>query len=56
MDSFVTIVGIPQPVIGQRVVKHGPNALIDENLPVVVLATRGLGNPASEVRKSVTVE
>ncbi len=25
--------------------KHGPNALIDENLPVVVLATR---DPASE--------
>jgi glucosamine--fructose-6-phosphate aminotransferase (isomerizing) len=27
--------------------KHGPNALIDENLPVVVLATRDEGDPAS---------
>ena len=28
--------------------KHGPNALIDENLPVVVLATR---DPESEVEQ-----
>ncbi|MBI4465385.1 MAG: glutamine--fructose-6-phosphate transaminase (isomerizing) [Acidobacteria bacterium] len=28
--------------------KHGPNALIDEELPVVVLATREAGNEASE--------
>jgi glucosamine--fructose-6-phosphate aminotransferase (isomerizing) len=27
--------------------KHGPNALIDENLPVVVLATRDPSNPES---------
>ena len=27
--------------------KHGPNALIDENLPVVVLATRNESDPAS---------
>jgi glucosamine--fructose-6-phosphate aminotransferase (isomerizing) len=27
--------------------KHGPNALIDENLPVVVLATRNENDPAS---------
>jgi glutamine---fructose-6-phosphate transaminase (isomerizing) len=27
--------------------KHGPNALIDENLPVVVLATRDEGDPNS---------
>ena len=27
--------------------KHGPNALIDENLPVVVLATRDQNDPAS---------
>jgi glucosamine--fructose-6-phosphate aminotransferase (isomerizing) len=27
--------------------KHGPNALIDENLPVVVLATRDASDPAS---------
>jgi glucosamine--fructose-6-phosphate aminotransferase (isomerizing) len=29
--------------------KHGPNALIDENLPVVVLATRDPHDPQSEV-------
>src|SRR5580658_4373124 len=29
--------------------KHGPNALIDENLPVVVLATRDPASPASRV-------
>jgi glucosamine--fructose-6-phosphate aminotransferase (isomerizing) len=29
--------------------KHGPNALIDENLPVVVLATRDPSDPASMV-------
>jgi glucosamine--fructose-6-phosphate aminotransferase (isomerizing) len=29
--------------------KHGPNALIDENLPVVVLATREPGNDESRV-------
>jgi glucosamine--fructose-6-phosphate aminotransferase (isomerizing) len=28
--------------------KHGPNALIDGTLPVVVIATREKGNPASE--------
>jgi len=30
--------------------KHGPNALIDENLPVVVLATRDEGDPESMQR------
>ena len=29
--------------------KHGPNALIDEKLPVVVIATRERGNEASEL-------
>jgi glutamine---fructose-6-phosphate transaminase (isomerizing) len=29
--------------------KHGPNALIDENLPVVVLATRDPGSESSRV-------
>lgn len=29
--------------------KHGPNALIDENLPVVVLATRDLSSPTSRL-------
>jgi glucosamine--fructose-6-phosphate aminotransferase (isomerizing) len=35
--------------------KHGPNALIDENLPVVVLATREEGNVVSMVRYEKTV-
>jgi glucosamine--fructose-6-phosphate aminotransferase (isomerizing) len=30
--------------------KHGPNALIDENLPVVVVATRDENDPASMTR------
>ncbi len=30
--------------------KHGPNALIDERLPVVMVMPREVGNPASEVR------
>lgn len=35
--------------------KHGPNALIDQNLPVVVLATREEGNAESMVRYEKTV-
>ncbi len=34
--------------------KHGPNALIDERLPVVVINTREDGNKASEVRYEKT--
>jgi glucosamine--fructose-6-phosphate aminotransferase (isomerizing) len=34
--------------------KHGPNALIDERLPVVVVNTREAGNPASELRYEKT--
>lgn len=34
--------------------KHGPNALIDEKLPVVVVNTRENGNPASELRYEKT--
>jgi glucosamine--fructose-6-phosphate aminotransferase (isomerizing) len=30
--------------------KHGPNALIDENLPVVIIATRDLTDPGSVLR------
>jgi glucosamine--fructose-6-phosphate aminotransferase (isomerizing) len=30
--------------------KHGPNALIDENLPVVIIATRDLNDPGSVLR------
>ena len=35
--------------------KHGPNALIDENLPVVILATRDEKDPASMTRYEKTV-
>jgi glutamine---fructose-6-phosphate transaminase (isomerizing) len=35
--------------------KHGPNALIDENLPVVVIATRDANNPGSMVRYEKTI-
>jgi len=35
--------------------KHGPNALIDENLPVVVLATRDQGDANSMTRYEKTV-
>jgi len=35
--------------------KHGPNALIDENLPVVVLATCDRGDPGSTLRYEKTV-
>jgi glutamine---fructose-6-phosphate transaminase (isomerizing) len=35
--------------------KHGPNALIDEHLPVVFVATFEPGNPASELRYQKTL-
>ncbi len=35
--------------------KHGPNALIDENLPVVILATRDPNDPLSVVRYEKTM-
>jgi glutamine---fructose-6-phosphate transaminase (isomerizing) len=35
--------------------KHGPNALIDENLPVVVLASRDESDPASKLRYEKTL-
>ncbi|MFY9559875.1 MAG: glutamine--fructose-6-phosphate transaminase (isomerizing) [Terriglobales bacterium] len=35
--------------------KHGPNALIDENLPVVIIATRDVNSPASMVRYEKTI-
>jgi glucosamine--fructose-6-phosphate aminotransferase (isomerizing) len=35
--------------------KHGPNALIDEKLPVVVLATRDPASPDSQVRYEKTL-
>jgi glucosamine--fructose-6-phosphate aminotransferase (isomerizing) len=36
--------------------KHGPNALVDENLPVVVLATCDHGDPDSELRYRRTLD
>ncbi len=35
--------------------KHGPNALIDENLPVVVIATRDVESPQSMTRYEKTM-
>jgi glucosamine--fructose-6-phosphate aminotransferase (isomerizing) len=35
--------------------KHGPNALIDENLPVVIIATRDVNSPASMIRYEKTM-
>jgi glucosamine--fructose-6-phosphate aminotransferase (isomerizing) len=35
--------------------KHGPNALIDENLPTVVLATRDFDSPASKLLYEKTI-
>ena len=35
--------------------KHGPNALIDENLPVVILATRDNNDPNSVLRYEKTI-
>jgi glucosamine--fructose-6-phosphate aminotransferase (isomerizing) len=35
--------------------KHGPNALIDENLPVVILATRDPRDPLSVIRYEKTM-
>ena len=35
--------------------KHGPNALIDENLPVVIVATRDTDDPASVLRYEKTM-
>src|ERR1700693_5723431 len=35
--------------------KHGPNALIDETLPVVVIATRDANNPGSVLRYEKTI-
>jgi glucosamine--fructose-6-phosphate aminotransferase (isomerizing) len=35
--------------------KHGPNALIDENLPVVIIATRDMNSPGSMLRYEKTM-
>ena len=36
--------------------KHGPNALVDEKLPVVILATRDEGDPDSVLRYRRTLD
>jgi glucosamine--fructose-6-phosphate aminotransferase (isomerizing) len=48
--SFIHAEGYPA---GEM--KHGPNALIDETLPVVVLATRDEADPASKLRYEKTL-
>ena len=48
--SYIHAEGYPA---GER--KHGPNALIDENLPVVIIATRDPKNPLSVVRYEKTL-
>jgi glucosamine--fructose-6-phosphate aminotransferase (isomerizing) len=35
--------------------KHGPNALIDENLPVVIIATKDVNQPGSIIRYEKTL-
>jgi glucosamine--fructose-6-phosphate aminotransferase (isomerizing) len=35
--------------------KHGPNALIDENLPVVIIATKDDNDPNSVLRYEKTI-
>src|SRR5512140_1129303 len=35
--------------------KHGPNALIDENLPVVIIATQDKNDPLSVLRYEKTI-
>src|SRR5262252_8614660 len=35
--------------------KHGPNALIDENLPVVIIATRDVNDPDAVLRYEKTI-
>jgi glucosamine--fructose-6-phosphate aminotransferase (isomerizing) len=35
--------------------KHGPNALIDENLPVVIIATRDISDPDAVLRYEKTI-
>ena len=35
--------------------KHGPNALIDEELPVVIMATRDINDPGSVLRYEKTI-
>jgi glucosamine--fructose-6-phosphate aminotransferase (isomerizing) len=35
--------------------KHGPSAMIDESLPLVVLATRDQSDPASRLRYEKTI-
>jgi glucosamine--fructose-6-phosphate aminotransferase (isomerizing) len=48
--SYVQAEGLPAGEL-----RHGPNALVDENLPVVVLATRDQADPDSMLRYQKTI-
>ena len=49
--SYVQAEGLPAGEL-----RHGPNALVDENLPVIVLATRDPHDPDSDLRYRKTVQ
>jgi glutamine---fructose-6-phosphate transaminase (isomerizing) len=48
--SYVNAEGLPAGEL-----RHGPNALVDENLPVVALATRDTSDPGSVLRYEKTL-
>lgn len=48
--SYVNAEGLPAGEL-----RHGPNALVDENLPVVALATRDTSDPGSDLRYQKTL-
>jgi glutamine---fructose-6-phosphate transaminase (isomerizing) len=48
--SYVQAEGLPTGEL-----RHGPNALVDEKLPVIVLATRDLADPDSVLRYQKTL-
>ncbi len=49
--SYVQAEGLPAGEL-----RHGPNALVDENLPVIVLATRDPNDPDSDLRYRKTLQ
>ena len=49
--SYVQAEGLPAGEL-----RHGPNALVDENLPVIVLATRDPHDPDSDLRYRKTLQ
>jgi glutamine---fructose-6-phosphate transaminase (isomerizing) len=48
--SYVQAEGLPAGEL-----RHGPNALVDENLPIIVLATRDMSDPDSMLRYHKTL-